>query len=422
MYNSCMNEIISLPGGIRLAYQNIPYIRSVSLGVFVKIGSRNELPIDNGIAHFTEHMMFKGTEKRTAFDIVKEMDSLGANMNAFTSKELTGYYFQCIDDTVDECAEILSDLLLHSTFPADEVEKERGVILEEIDMVNDIPDDLSQDLCSAAYWGDHPLGRTILGPRENVERFTRDDVLSFVSSYYAADNIVISICGNISRERAIEVAAKYFTFSARSQAKRAFELPVHLGGRLECCYKDIEQANLTIAFPALSYPDPRLLGLSVLSNALGGGMSSILFQEIREKLGLVYSIYNYHASYEDVGAQCIYLGTNPKKLEQAVAALGKCISDFCKTGMDEESFHRAKQQVKGGIILGSESSMSIMRMIAKSALFMDRPFDMDERLALLDALSLEELNGMIPEFFESKEIGVGYVGKETKYDLTEIYR
>ncbi len=417
-----MNEIISLPGGIRLAYQNIPYIRSVSLGVFVKIGSRNELPIDNGIAHFTEHMMFKGTEKRTAFDLVKEMDALGANMNAFTSKELTGYYFQCIDDTVDECAEILSDLLLHSTFPADEVEKERGVILEEIDMVNDIPDDLSQDLCSAAYWGDHPLGSTILGPRENVERFTRDDVISFMSSYYAADNIVISICGNISRERAIEVAAKYFTFPARSRAKRMFPAPAQFGGRLECSYKDVEQANLTIAFPALSYPDPRLIGLSVLSFALGGGMSSILFQEIREKLGLVYSIYNYHASYEDMGAQCIYLGTNPKKVEQAVAALRKCISDFCKTGMDEECFHRAKQQVKGGITLGSESSMSIMRTIAKSALFMDRPFDVDERLALLDALSLEELNGMIPEFFDTKAIGVGYVGKEIKYDLTEIYR
>ena len=142
MYNRIMNEIIALPNGIRLAYQNIPYIRSVALGVFVKIGSRNELSLDNGIAHFTEHMMFKGTEKRSAFDIVKEMDSLGANMNAFTSKELTGYYFQCIDDTVDECAEILSDLLLHPTFPADEIEKERGVILEEIDMVYDIPDDL----------------------------------------------------------------------------------------------------------------------------------------------------------------------------------------------------------------------------------------------------------------------------------------
>ena len=420
MYNSCMNEIITLPSGIRLAYQNIPYIHSVSLGVFVKIGSRNEVPVDNGIAHFTEHMMFKGTETRTAFDIVKEMDSFGANMNAFTSKELTGYYFQCIDDTVDECAEILSDLLLHSIFPSEELEKERGVILEEIDMVYDIPDDLSQDLCSAAYWRDHSLGRTILGPRENVERFTRDDVISFVSSYYVANNIVISVCGNISREKAIEVAMKYFAFPARTSLRRAFAFPERFGGKVESCYKDIEQANLTIAFPAVSFADPRLIGLSVLSCALGGGMSSILFQEVREKLGLVYSIYNYLSTYEDVGAQCIYLGTNPKNLEKAVTAVKKCIDDFCRSGMDEECFHRAKQQVKGGLTLGGEGSLSIMRTIGKYALFLNRPFDVEERLKALSALRLEEVNAMIPLFFETGEIGVGYVGKQTNFDLTEI--
>ena len=416
-----MNEIISLPGGIRLAYQNIPYIRSVSLGVFVKIGSRNELPIDNGIAHFTEHMMFKGTEKRTAFDIVKEMDSLGANMNAFTSKEITGYYFQCIDDTVEQCSEILSDLLLHSTFPTEEIEKERGVILEEIDMVYDIPDDLSQDLCSAAFWREHPLGRTILGPRENVERFTREDILSFVASHYTAENIVVSVCGNISRDRAMDIVLRYFSFFTRPFARRAFNLPDSLGGRVEATYKDIEQANLTIAFPALSFGDPRLLGLSVLSCALGGGMSSILFQEVREKLGLVYSVYNYLSTYEDVGAQCIYLGTNPKNLGKAVGAVKSCIADFCRTGMDEECFHRAKQQVKGTLTLGAESSMSIMRTIGKYALFLNKPFDVDTRLAELKELDRESINRMIPLFLETKEIGVGYVGKKTDYDLTEIY-
>ena len=417
-----MNEIITLPNGLRLAYQNIPYIHSVSLGVFVKIGSRNELASDNGIAHFTEHMMFKGTETRTAFDLVKEMDAFGANMNAFTSKELTGFYFQCIDDTVAPCAEVLSDLLLHSTFPAEELEKERGVVLEEIDMVYDIPDDLSQDLCAASFWGEHPLGKSILGPRANVERFTRDDVISFVSSHYVAENIVVSVCGNISREQAIDVVLKYFTFPNRPFEKRSFELPKLRGGRVEACYKDIEQANLTVAFPAVAYGDPSLLGLSVLSCALGGGMSSILFQEVRERLGLVYSVYNYLSNYEDTGAQCIYLGTNPKNLQKAVDAVKKCIDEFCRAGMDEECFHRAKQQVKGGLTLGWESSMSIMRTIGKSALFLNRPFDLDERLALLERLDREEVNAMIPQFFKTNEIGVGYVGKQTSFDLTEIYK
>ena len=417
-----MNEIIALPNGIRLAYQNIPYIHSVSLGVFVKIGSRNELSTDNGIAHFTEHVLFKGTEKRSAFDLVKEMDSLGANMNAFTSKELTGFYFQCIDDTVDECADVLSDLLLHSTFPAEEVEKERGVVLEEIDMVYDIPDDLSQELCSASFWKEHPLGKNILGTRENVERFTRDDVISFVSSHYVAENIVVSVCGNISRERAVEVVLKYFNFPSRPVQKRSFEFPAARGGKVEACFKEIEQANLTIAFPSLSYADPRLLGVSVLSCALGGGMSSILFQEVREKLGLVYSVYNYLSTYEDTGAQCIYLGTNPKNLKKAVDAVKKCIDGFCKSGMDVESFHRAKQQVKGSLTLGGESSMSLMRTNGKSALFLNRPFDVDERLAILEKLDREEVNAMIPTFFKTNEVGVGYVGKQTSFDLTEIYK
>ena len=417
-----MNEIITLPNGLRLAYQNIPYIHSVSLGVFVKIGSRNEVAADNGIAHFTEHMMFKGTESCSAFDIVKEMDSLGANMNAFTSKEYTGYYFQCIDDTVDSCAVILSDILMHSVFPAEEVEKERGVVLEEIDMVYDIPDDLSQELCSAAFWRGHALGKNILGTRENVERFTRDDVISFVSTHYVADNVLISICGNISREKAIDVALTYFSFPNAPVVKRDLPLPALRGGKLEACYKDIEQANLTIAFPSVAYNDPRLLGVSVLSCALGGGMSSILFQEVREKLGLVYSVYNYPSTYEDCGAQCIYLGTNPKNLKKAVDAVRKCVDEFCKTGMDEESFHRAKQQVKGGLTIGAESSLSIMRTIAKSALFLNKPFDVDERLAELAALEIGQVNEMIPMIYKTKEIGVGYVGKQTDYDLTEIYK
>ncbi len=417
-----MNEIITLPNGVRLAYQNIPFFHSVSLGVMVKIGSRNELDSDNGIAHFTEHVMFKGTKTRTAFDLVKEMDSLGANMNAFTSKELTCYYFQCIDDTVDQCSEILSDILMNSVFPAEEVEKERGVILEEIDMVYDIPDDLSQELCSSAFWGDHPLGKNILGTRSNVERFTRDDVLSFVSSHYVADNVVVSVCGNISREKAIDVALKYFSFPRRPVAKRSFAIPDKLGGRVQSCFKEIEQANLTIAFPSLAFDDPRLLGLSVLACALGGGMSSILFQEVREKLGLVYSVFNYLSTYEDTGAQCIYLGTNPKNLKKAVGAVKKCVAEFCQSGMDEECFHRAKQQVKGSLSLGAESSLSLMRTIGKYALFLNKPFDVDLRLAALAQLDRADVNAMIPQLFDTKEIGVGYVGKQTDFDLTEIYK
>ncbi|MBQ7712760.1 MAG: insulinase family protein [Clostridia bacterium] len=416
-----MSEIITLSGGLRLAYQYIPHIRSVSLGVFVKIGSGNELAEDNGVAHFTEHVLFKGTEKRTAFDIVRDMDALGANMNAYTSKEVTAFYFQCTDDVTEPCAEILSDLLLHSTFPASELDKERGVILEEIGMVADTPDDLSQDLSAAAFWGEYPYGRTILGSADNVRRFTSSDIHSFVAKHYVAGKVVVSIAGHISREEAIALTEKYFRFPDRPVEDRTFTLPTRFGGRVSVEYKDIEQANLTFAFPSVSSVDDRASATSVLSVALGGGMSSLLFQEIRERLGLVYSVYDYPSLYERAGAHSIYLGTNPKNLSKAVRAMKKCLADFREKGLDEETMHRAKMQVKTSLILGSESSMAIMRLQGRMAIIMDRAFDLDERVAEIDRMTIDDVNAMIRTIFSSRQIGVGYVGIDTGFDLSEIY-
>ena len=417
-----MSEIISLSGGLRLAYQYIPHIHSVSLGVFVKIGSGNEVADDNGIAHYTEHVLFKGTEKRTAFDIVREMDSLGANMNAYTSKEMTAFYFQCVDDVTERCAEVLSDILLHSTFPPEELQKERGVVLEEIGMVADQPDDLSQDLCSAAFWGDHPYGRTILGEAENVKRFTSEDIRAFVDRHYVTGNIVVSIAGNISREDAISLAERYFRFPDRPVQKRTFELPTSFGGKLNAEYKDIEQANLTLAFPSVPSVDDRAYAISAMSAMLGGGMSSLLFQEIRERLGLVYSVYDYSSLYEKAGAHCIYLGTNPKNLEKAVRAVKKCVDDFAARGLDDEALYRAKMQVKSGLILGGENSMSIMRAQGRTALIKNEIFDLDERIAIVDNLTKQQINDVIRTIFLTKQIGIGYVGKDPRFDLTEIYR
>ena len=417
-----MTEIITLSDGARLAYMYMPYVHSVSVGVFVKIGSRNEVAADNGIAHFTEHLMFKGTEKRSAFRIVEEMDALGANMNAYTSKEVTAFYFQCMDDTVDECADVLSDILLHSAFPDEELQKERGVILEEISMVNDIPDDLSQDLCSASFWGDHPLGRTILGTPENVKSFTSDNVRAFVAEHYVSENVVVSICGNITREKAIALTEKYFSFPKRTHKRREFPMPARFGGKAEVSYKNIEQSNLTLAFPAFSYVSPHIHALNVLSCALGGGMSSKLFQEIREEQGLVYSVFSYPAVYEDAGALCVYFGTNPKNLNKALTSVMRSIRDFRQKGLDEESFHRAKQQVKGSLVMGQENSLSLMRAMGKHALYFDTPFSVEENLSEIQGLTVQKVNDVLPIIFDTKEIGVGYVGKKPTCDITKIYR
>ena len=415
-----MTEIIALASGSRLAYSNVPYVHSVSVGVFVKIGSKNEITSDNGIAHFTEHVMFKGTSTRDAIRIVEEMDALGANINAFTSKEMTAYYFQCMDDTVDECSEILSDILLHSVFPPEELDKERGVILEEIGMVNDTPDDLSQELCSTSFWKDCSLGRAILGLPENVKRFRSEDIRAFVSEHYVAENIVISICGNISKEKAIELCEKYFVFPKKEHLPRPVILPSGFGGSIATAIKNTEQANLTLAFPAFSRLDERLPALGVLSCALGGGMSSKLFQEVREKLGLVYSIYTYASSYEDAGSLCLFFATNPKNLNKALVSIRKCIRSIVSSGFTEYEFRRARQQMKGSLVMGWESSLSIMKAMGRNAMFFDEPFSIEKRLHDIESLTLDDVNGLLPLIFDTKEIGVGYVGKKPTCDLSKI--
>ena len=422
MYNKRMIEIITLSSGLRLAFANMPYVHSVSMGVFVKIGSKNEVASDNGIAHFTEHMMFKGTETRSAFDIVKETDALGANMNAYTSKEVTAYYFQCLDDTVEQCAAVLSDILLHSVFPAEELDKERGVILEEISMVNDIPDDLSQELCSASFWKACPLGLTILGTPDNVKKFSSSDIKAFVSEHYVAENIVLSVCGNISKERAIELAEKYFVFPSRKHTRRSYDLPTHFGGQIVSSIKNIEQANLTLAFPAVSYLSESIPAFNVLSCAVGGGMSSRLFQEVREQQGLVYSIFTYPAVYEDAGALCLYFGTNPKNLNKALTSVMRSIKNLLQIGLEDEDFQRAKQQVKGSLVMGQENSLSIMRSMGKRALFFEEPFSLEKSLREIETLTLEEVNALLPVIFDTKEIGIGYVGKKPTCDLSKILR
>jgi len=323
---------------------------------------------------------------------------------------------------VDACAEILSDILLHSVFPAEELEKERGVILEEISMVNDTLDDLSQELCAESFWKDCSFGRTILGLPENVKRFTSDDIRAFMADHYVAENIVVSICGNISKDRAISLCEKYFTFPGRKHSPRPITLPATLGGNICSAIKNTEQANLTLAFPAFSRLDERIPALGVLSCALGGGMSSKLFQEIRETLGLVYSIYTYAASYEEAGSLCLYFATNPKNINKALDSVRNCIRSVIKTGFSDYEFRRAKQQVKGSLVMGQENSLAIMRAMGRQAIFRNEPFSIEQRLDEIEALTVDDVNALLPIIFDTKEIGVGYVGKKPTCDLSKIFK
>lgn len=421
MYNNYMSEIVTLSTGLRLAYENMPHLRSVSVGVFVKIGSKHEQKSNYGIAHFTEHMMFKGTKKRSAQQIARDMDALGANSNAYTSKELTCYYIHCLDDNVDECVEVLSDIMLNSVFPDAEIERERNVILEEIAMDQDSPDDLSQTLCAAAYWGeDTPFGHEILGSEKNVKTFTRDDILAFVQKYYTCENIVISIAGNISREHAIEIVEKNFNFPQCKNCQITLpEIAIH-GGKLEE-YKPINQCNLTYAFPSLCLGSNQEMALLVSDLALGGGLSSILFQKIREEMGLAYSIYTFSSCYVEAGASCIYFATSANNLEKAITAVGKTISSYARAGITKDDLLCAKQQIRSAFILAQDSSSSLMKKVGNRALLLGQEYSLDDTLKNLDAVSIDSIKSMLPLIYGKRPIGLGYVGKETKLDLLRYF-
>ena len=393
-----MQEILMSKHHIRVAYTYNPYVRSVCFGVFVGAGSRFETPTINGISHMIEHMCFKGTARRTALALSKEMDELGANFNAYTSKEITAYYVQCIDDCVEPAVDILSDLVLHHTFPADEMEKEKEVVLEEIDMCADAPEDLVSDVAGFAHWGEDPLGYTVLGAKDNIRRFTPDDLFAYERARYVASNVVLSVVGNISREQVLDLADRYFAFP-QGEASLPNADPVHRGGVQKGESKGVEQTNLIVTYPGLPYGDPDTPALSVLDSVLGGAASSILFQKLREEAGLAYSVYSYPSSYAGAGAYSVYVGTNPSKADKAVKMIADIVRDLRKEGIDADQLRRGRQLTRSGFVLATESCMAIMRGQARRLLQLDAPLDIDKEIAKLDAVTLEDVKRVIDRIF-----------------------
>ncbi len=414
-----MSGLIRLDGGLRIVHKYISSVRSVAMGVFVGAGSRAEVPGNSGISHFIEHMCFKGTARRTAFQIVEEIDGLGAQINAFTSKEATAYYTYCIDEYVEQCADVLSDILLNHTFLPEEMDKERGVIIEEIAMVEDTPDELSQELAAKAFWGSNSLGRAILGTSDNIKGFTRDDLIEYRDTHYVSDNIVISFAGNITEERAVELVKKYFDIKTGT-ADKSYMSTARKSSRLIKRIKPIEQANISLVYPSVKSEGIYEPALSILNCAYGSGMSSILFQKLREELGLVYSVYSFPSAYFDCGAFGVYLGTNIASLEKALYSINDINKTILDKGLTEEEFLRGKQQIKGAYILGQESTLSIMRAMARYALAEDAYFDIDQKLLLLEQVSNKHVKELISKIFSEKP-SIGYVGRRMPCDPKSIF-
>lgn len=403
----------TLDNGIRLVVKRMEGLMSVSMGVLVGTGSYIETEDEDGISHFIEHMMFKGTKTRSAFDISDEMDRIGTQTNAFTGKDLTCYYAKSTTENAAKAFEILADIFLNSTFPEDEIVREKGVIIEEISMNEDTPDDLCLDMLSEAYYGREGYGRNILGPRANVTRFTKADVDKYMAARYTTDNIVIAMAGNIDIHLAEELAEKYFG-GLRATKRDERVVPVNLKHCSLIRCKDIEQVHFALAFPSVKRYDRLFDATQVMNSVLGGSMSSRLFQTVREKLGLAYTVYSYGTAYAHSGTLVVYAGVNAENYMKSVEAVYKCIEDIKRKNISKEEFLRGKEQLKSSSIFAQESTSSQMLLYGKELLYSGRLYDFEERVAKVNAVTIDDVYEAIENNFDSSNMAASVVGKVEK--------
>lgn len=402
-----------LPNGIRLIVKQMTGLMSVSMGIIVGTGACCESDAEDGISHFIEHMSFKGTEKRTAFEISDQMDAIGAQVNAFTSKDVTCYYAKSTSNHAEEAFEILSDLFLNSVFPEDEMVREKGVVIEEISMNEDTPDDLCLDLLSQSYFGKNNYGRNILGSKENVSGFSREDIKRYMSARYTPDNIVISMAGNIDFAVAEELVCRYFG-GLPSATKQVRPVTIELQAKNSYKKKDIEQIHIAIAYPSVKRYDGLFDATQIMNSVLGGSMSSRLFQTVRERLGLAYTVYSYLSTYAEAGALTVYAGVNAKSYEKSVEAILGCIADLKKKDISESEFKRGKEQMLSSLIFAQESTSTQMLLYGKELLYSDKLFDFEERIARLNGVTLENVNEAIECGFDEKFRASAIVGNVEK--------
>ena len=399
--------------GLRLVVKQMEGLLSVTMGILVGTGSSAETDAEDGISHFIEHMQFKGTKKRTSFEISDAFDRIGAQVNAFTGKDMTCYYSKCTSDHTAEAFEILSDLFLNSTFPEEEMVREKGVVAEEISMNEDTPDDLCLDLLSSAFYGKENYGRNILGPVSNVKGFTREDIFRYKEARYCPENIVVSFAGGIDMQTAEALAETMLASLPKGKFERR-EKHISLQHRSLIKKKPIEQVHFAIGYPALPREHALSDALQTMNSVLGGSMSSRLFQEVREKMGLAYSVYSYVSAFSECGSLIIYAGVNPASADKAYEAIGKVVKELKDKGITEEEFLRGREQMKAAMLFSQESTSSQMLLYGKYMLFNDTLFDFEGKLDAINKITQSDVAETISLAFDEKKKAVGAVGNLDK--------
>lgn len=399
----------TLPNGVRILTQQVSHVRSVAMGIWVDVGSRDENDANAGISHYIEHMMFKGTKHRTAKQIAEELDAVGGQLNAFTTKEYTCYYAKVLDEHFDLAVDILTDMLFHSNISEQDVEREKNVILEEIKMYEDAPDELVHDMFAKTIWSGHALGRPIIGTSETVSSLTYKDLRSYMEQHYTPNRIVISVAGNISHQQVVEKLSPLFASMPNKENIRQLVHPVHTS-QVNCRNKDTEQVHMVIGTPGLRLDDDRVYIVQVINTVLGGGLSSRLFQEIREQRGLVYTVYSYHSSYYDTGLFGVYAGLSKQNVGKAMELIFKEISDIKKNGITKEELQRSKDQLKGNLLLSLESVNTHMSRLGKSELYLGRVYKPEEIVEKLNKVTIEDTIQMANELFKPESFSMSAIG------------
>lgn len=418
-----MAEKFLTPAGSTIVVEPMAHLHSVSVGIWAKAGSAAEDKQISGVSHFLEHMLFKGTEQRSALDIAAAMESLGGVLNAFTGKEYTCYYTRSLDEHFDQSLELLADMYNNSLLDAEEFAKEKNVIIEEINMYEDSPDDRAIDLLSSILWPDHPYGRAISGTLDTVSALTRDQLAAYRQSKYSPENTVISVAGNVDQQYVIDAVNKYFSANSgeKNHTFACTSAPVS-SSTYGYIYKNIEQTHVCLGFPGISIADDDYYATQVLINALGGGASSRLFQEVREKRGLSYSAYAYMDTYSAGGSIAAYASTRPSNIGELINVMVEEIANVAAHGLVDGEIEKSKTQLKGGLLLGMESSSNVMNRLGRLQLQLGRILPVGETLEKLMQVNREDIERVCNRLLKPGYLSMAIVGPEQyEVDPKELY-
>ncbi len=406
-----------LPGGLRVVTESMPGVRSVAFGIWVNVGSRDETPGLAGASHFLEHLLFKGTRRRSAMEIAAVMDAVGGEMNAFTAKEYTCFYARVLDVDMPLAVDVISDMVTSSLITTADVDSERGVILEEIAMHDDAPDDVVHDAFAQTVFGDHPLGRPVLGTVDSITNVARSAVHGYWKRRYRPSDMVVAAAGNLDHATVVKLVRRAFKGTglldddvAKPASRRRANGMRKPQSSVDLIRRPTEQANLVLGTVGMAHSDERRYSLGVLNNALGGGMSSRLFQEVREKRGLAYSVYSYSSQYADTGLFGVYAGCMPAKAREVLKICREQLDQIATYGITDDELARGKGQLKGSLVLGLEDTGSRMTRLGKGELVHNEVLTVDEVIRRIDAVTLDDARGVAADLLDDRTLSLAVIG------------